>query len=242
MEHLAQVDPAEEIHTYWSSAFNLWNDALFHGQLPKVALTFTHKARALGFFRADALQSVDGCKAHMIAMNPRYFHVGDQHTHSVFVHELAHLWREELGPPNQKGGKGSRGYHDRIWCSKMIEIGLFPSHTGRPGGRQTGFQMMHYIVEGGLFEQSFSDVEAMLGNIVWKDTMPAEFNLDPIEKELEDVGVVAKSDNGKPPAPESKVKKDRIKFTCRHCGLNAWAKPSARIACVECECELGAAK
>lgn len=243
MQNTPQSDPADEIHSYWSTAFDLWNAGLFNDQLPKVALTFTRKARALGFFRPDALKDGDGNQAHMIAMNPQYFHVGDKYTHSVFVHEMAHLWRQVLGPPNRKGGKGSRGYHDKVWGSKMLDIGLQPSHTGRPGGRETGVQMMHYIVEGGLFDLLYPDVEMDLGGIVWKDTRPAKFSLDPIEKALDDIGVAPKTqEDGETPEPEKPRSKDRIKFSCRGCGLNAWAKPTARLACIECETEMTAAK
>ena len=36
-----------------------------------------------------------------------------------------------------------------------------------------------------------------------------------------------------PPNP-----KDRIKFTCSDCGLNAWAKPTALLKCAPCDAPL----
>lgn len=32
----------------------------------------------------------------------------------------------------------------------------------------------------------------------------------------------------------SRKKKDRLKFTCHSCGMNAWAKPTAKLTCTNC--------
>ena len=34
--------------------------------------------------------------------------------------------------------RSARSYHNREWARKIKEIGLQPSHTGFPGGRETG--------------------------------------------------------------------------------------------------------
>ena len=47
-----------------------------------------------------------------------------------------------------------RSYHDRQWAAKMKEIGLQPSTTGEPGGKETGQTVTHYIVKGGAFAQA----------------------------------------------------------------------------------------
>jgi hypothetical protein len=49
---------------------------------------------------------------------------------STLVHEQAHLWQHHFGKP----GRGR--YHNREWAAKMVEIGLIPSATGEPGGKQ----------------------------------------------------------------------------------------------------------
>lgn len=107
------------------------------------------------------MQNLEGRVVHEIAMNPQYFHIGDKEAHSTLVHEMVHAWREDFGELNRKGGKGSRGYHDKVWGRKMIEIGLIPSHSGHPGGRQTGTQMSHYIRKGGPFDLAFAEFEAL---------------------------------------------------------------------------------
>jgi hypothetical protein len=42
----------------------------------------------------------------------------------------------------------------------MKAIGLYPSNTGAPGGRETGHQMQHYIVSGGRFAEVFAALAA----------------------------------------------------------------------------------
>jgi hypothetical protein len=39
-----------------------------------------------------------------------------------------------------------RSYHDRQWAATMKEIGLRPSTTGEPGGKETGQSVTHYIL------------------------------------------------------------------------------------------------
>ena len=42
----------------------------------------------------------------------------------------------------------------------MKAVGLMPSNTGAVGGRETGQQMLDYILPGGPFELSFHRLEA----------------------------------------------------------------------------------
>jgi predicted SprT family Zn-dependent metalloprotease len=83
-----------------------------------------------------------------IALNPATFlDCTDREIVSTAVHEMVHQWQHMFGKP------GRRGYHNREWARKMVEIGLIPSHTGEPGGKQTGQRVSHHIEEGGLFDQ-----------------------------------------------------------------------------------------
>jgi hypothetical protein len=45
-------------------------------------------------------------------------------------------WLSHRTPPR-------RSYHDRQWAAKMKEIGLQPSTTGEPGGKETGSSVTH---------------------------------------------------------------------------------------------------
>ena len=229
-------DPTAEAHLYWSRAFDFWNEALFEGALPRPVITLSRTVHCMGYFRARAMANRAGETVHEIAMNPRYFHLGDKETHGTFVHELAHHWREVLGPLNAKGGKGAGGYHDIVWAYKMEELGLFPSDTGRPGGKRTGYSVSHYIVPGGRFESVFDGMAGDDSKIEWHDCAPLGMAKpqDEMSTLLDELGFVeAEAAGNETQAENTKAAKDRIKFSCA-CGLNAWAKPSAKLVCGFC--------
>jgi hypothetical protein len=76
----------------------------------------------------------------------------------------------------------------------MKSIGLQPSSTGMPGGKETGQHMSDYIIAGDAFEQSYDRLAATK----WK------LNLESAHRPGEQKG------------PSSKTK-----FTCSSCGQNA---------------------
>jgi hypothetical protein len=90
-----------------------------------------------------------------------------------------------------------------------VAIGLMPSNTGEPGGKRTGQQMTHYVIEGGPFDLAFR-------------TMPPAFLLP--------------WSSGRAPDPtgKPKAKKDKVKYTCPVCAANVWGKPDLVIVCGEC--------
>ena len=63
---------------------------------------------------------------------------------------MVHLWQHHFGKP------GRRGYHNKQWAAKMHEVGLIPSRTGKPGGKQTGQAVTHYIDENGRFAKAWN--------------------------------------------------------------------------------------
>ena len=84
-----------------------------------------------------------------IALNPAHF-AGRTPAEmlSTLVHEMAHLWQHHFGKPSRSG------YHNKEWAAKMREIGLIPTDTGQPGGKDTGQKVTHNIEEGGRFDQA----------------------------------------------------------------------------------------
>ena len=104
-----------------------------------------------------------------------------------------------------------QGYHNREWATHMVAIGLMPSDTGAPGGKQTGQQMSHYIIKGGPFDRSAETLLAQGFRLNWQS---ADFT----------------GQTGKTAKERSKTK-----FTCPSCGQNAWAKPDAALICGACE-------
>jgi hypothetical protein len=119
------------------------------------------------------------------------------------VHEMVHAWQQEHGKPPR------RCYHDREWADKMKEVGLYPSSTGEPGGKEIGQHMTHYIIECGPFRCVCAELLKSGWELGWES-----------------------------PAGLSKVSSissaSKTKFTCAHCKQNAWAKPLALLICGHC--------
>ncbi|MDH8410092.1 sprT domain-containing protein, partial [Klebsiella pneumoniae] len=68
------------------------------------------------------------------------------------VHEMVHLWQ------HHHGNVSRAGYHNVEWAEKMVSIGLIPSHTGAPGGKQIGQHMSHYVEPAGRFDKAANEL------------------------------------------------------------------------------------
>ena len=92
----------------------------------------------------------------------------------------------------------------------MHAVGLIPSDTGAPGGKETGQKVSHYIAGGGPFDKACTDLIrqgfAVRYVELWSD-------------------------------PEARKKKaaSKTKYTCPACGLNAWGKPDISLICGDCD-------
>lgn len=196
-------------------AYDHFNATLFDGRLPLALITLRNarKKGSLGYFspkrftpRSTLILDISGDKDSVdeIALIPETF-MGrtDREILGTLVHEMAHLWQFRLDKPPRAG------YHDRRWGMQMKQIGLYPSNTGEPGGKETGQQMDHFIVEGGPFAVACA---ALLDN-----------------------GFVLEYQSIRIEAAEKEKKKSKIKYSCPECEQNAWAKPEAKLICGECE-------
>jgi SprT-like family len=184
-------------------AFDHFNATLFDSKLPDVFITYQRRAHSYGYFSPDRFSGrVGEWGKHELALNPDGFigHTDEQIVRTL-VHEMVHVWQHALGKPP------ARGYHNKEWAAKMKAIGLQPSSTGMVGGKETGQQMMDYIIPDGPFTAAFAELAAT----GWR------LNLQSADRP------------GGKKAPSSKVKS-----TCPACGGNAWAKPDYQLACVAC--------
>lgn len=185
-------------------AFDFFNKELFEDQLPQVIINFSRQnPKSMGYFSGLRWEKGKDDKAHEISLNPVFFKRGLKDTYSTLVHDMVHLWHFEYGENPPKNG-----YHNKYWAEKMKQAGLYPSDTGVAGGKETGSNMSHYIVEGGAYDQCF-------------DRLPDTAKINYISLEQ---------------YKESKVKKDRskTKYTCASCEVNAWAKPDTKLFCGAC--------
>ena len=193
-------------------AYDHFNSVLFGSCLPQVLITLQRKSRARGYFSVNRFRRRDASRqwTHEVALNPDCFpHRSDEDVLSTLVHEMVHVYQQEHGHP----GRGR--YHNREWAAKMHSIGLMPSSTGEPGGRVTGDRVSHYILKGQSFDIACQGFLRQY-QLVWESA----------------VDEITSSSTARPIAAETK--QTRTKFTCPNCGLNAWAKPGARIDCHGC--------
>lgn len=192
-----------DTYKHLQAAFDYFNAELFDGALPAVMLTINASKRACyGYFYPERFVHVEtGAKAAEINVNADQFSRGLKDALSTLVHEMAHHWQAVVA-----GRVIKNGYHDKEWGDQMEAIGLMPSNTGEPGGKRTGRQMTHYIIEGGRYELAF-------------DAMPASIKLD--------WHGIAKAAAPKKKRPAA----NKTKFTCPKCGANAWGKPDIRLLC-----------
>ncbi len=206
-------------------AYNFFNDVFFRGALPQCILTYTHKKNCLGYFSPDRFERSNGELLAQLALNPHYLALrSDRDSLSTLTHEQVHVWRHYRAAGNGGRPYQTNGYHDRVWADRMEAIGLIPSDTGLPGGKRTGYRMSHYIVEGGPFDIACTELLASGFRINWHERV---------------ILYTATPGGDEPIEPDAK--KDRIKFTCPSCTLNAWAKPAARLTCTDCRVQMRAA-
>lgn len=204
------VKPTLEQFRKYQAAYDYFNHTLFGGKLAPCLLVFRDGKRkkdliVLGHFAWDRWANADGVTCHEISLNPECLHRPLVETMATLVHEMCHQWQQDHGTPPRAG------YHDREWAGKMTEVGLIPSDTGEPGGKQTGQRMTHYVERGGAFRKAF-------------EAMPDDIALPWVTGGLEPAA-----------KPEPAKNKNKVKYACTGCAANVWGKPGLSVVCGECE-------
>ena len=221
-------------HVDLDRAYEFFNRELFGGILPPCLITLQRHATAYGYFSSarfvnvvDATEVVDE-----IALNP--IHFARQMTPKVLatlVHEMAHLHQFHFGKP-------SRGrYHNKRWASKMIEIGLVPSSTGKPGGKTTGDRVGHFIRDGGPFDRTCQaflarDTATLFQDRAYWDVAVGE-------------GSSGEGPDGQRPGGDNAIRErerkaaSKTRYRCSTPGCQiAWAKRGSRLICAICDDEM----
>src|SRR6266436_5431259 len=188
----AYDNPTGAIYNDLVCAYDFFNELLFDNQLPRCLITMQRKNKTYGYFSRERFISRDEQDiTDEIALNPAHFRERtDEQILSTLVHEMVHLWQFHLGKPSRGG------YHNREWAERMKALGLMPSDTGEPGGRQTGQRVSHYIVPEGAFAVACGELLSLGVDIRY------------VEKT-----VVARN--------VAKKAASKTKYTCPSCGLNA---------------------
>lgn len=138
-----------KLHCQLHALFDYFNTELFEGRLPRALITLQRKKDAGGYYWHQKFRKAEGGRIDEIAMNPSLFGRSTiAFLASILVHEMVHMEQAYFGKP------GKNGFHNAEWGQMMKRVGLNPSNTGRPGGRQTGTRMSHYVIKGGAFERA----------------------------------------------------------------------------------------
>lgn len=223
--------PTAEAYGQLNGVYDYFNKTLFKGKLLRPVLTLTRNPRVGGYFCAGAFQNLEGSVAHELSLNPFYIDLfGDDGFYAVLVHEMCHLARYEIGGLNRKRQRrDAPGYHSAVWGSQMQAVGLMPSHTGKPGGRRTGYSMSHYVIKGGPFDLACRELLISGERINWRGVWPG-LTTRPAGPEAP-----ASREPGTALAP---ARNTRTRFICPVCDVKAWSRASARLACTDCDTPL----
>jgi ribosomal protein L37AE/L43A len=202
--------PTHRTYTSLDAAYDHFNRELFAGQLPQCLITMQRHKGAYGYFSGERFASTDNPEdvTDEIALNPAHFASRPTAgTLSTLAHEMAHLWQHHFGTPSRGG------YHNQQWAAKMREIGLMPSDTGQPGGKETGQKVTHYVEPQGRFEQACTTFLATGTAFLYHD----------------------RAGEGTAAVTRKKKAASKTKYSCPGCDLNAWAKPDANLWCGDCQ-------
>lgn len=208
--------PTRQSYEEFQQAYVYFNQRLFAGVLPDCLITMQRRANSLGYFCYRRFESSKnpGERTDEIALNPSHFaERTETGVLSTLVHEMAHLWQCHYRKHPRPG------YHSRQWADRMITLGLYPSNTGEPGGKETGYRMTHYIVEGGPFDRECRKLLADGFRLSWLENMDLFGESRPEAYKAE---------------PGLTDNRNRWKYRCPGCGLNVWGKPHALVACGAC--------
>jgi hypothetical protein len=205
-------------------AYAYFNRTLFHKKLPACVMTLGRAGRVrwIGGMASHVwFQEGEEDRIHQITLDSRLFAYEIMEVYGTLVHEMVHLWQTENGQPSKNA------FHNREWAFKMREVGLIPSETGKPGGKEIGENVSHYIEEGGRFEKAFSK-------------MPKSCRYELTTRssdELYPAAVMTPLPKKSQASPKSRRRSSTGKTTyvCPKCGQRAYGGQKLMINCGVCE-------
>lgn len=214
--------PTTDTAAAFQHAYDVFNRKLYKGELPQCMITLRTFGKARGYFSPDRFIDITTVSTtHEIALDPRQF-VDRTAVEilSTLAHEMAHLWQQVHGSPSRNG------YHNTEWGDKMKAIGLHPSDTGAPGGKETGQRMTHYIMEDGRFLKVATELVASgKFQATWADVV----GLFMVEPDKVDPKLVAAV-----PTRARKVSTagQRTKYICPACANATWGRAGLKLWCL----------
>lgn len=191
-----------ELGATCQAMYDFFNRELFGGELKgELIVSISYHTKALGYFKPDAYKHGERV-IHELVLNPSYFNRPQEAIHGTLVHEMCHEQRHYVKPY-------TTGYHCRLWATMMKNVGLYPSDTGQPGGKEIGNKVSHYVIEGGPFQ---SASRALLAT-----------------------GIELKLKGRERTDRDDKKRASKSTFYCRRCGQKAYGKPDSTLICGDCK-------
>ena len=216
----AALSPTESTYNAFQAAYDHFNLKLFQNGLPPCLITLSRRdRRTYGHFSPARFQEINGQRrTDEIAMNPQHFLERPMaEVLSTLAHEMTHLWQAHFGKPSRSS------YHNKEWGKKMKEVGLYPSSTGQPDGKETGQHMSHYTIENGPFDSASSSLLSDGFRLAWGELMSR------VKKKHRDLD------------GEDDDRTNRVKYSCPQCSVNVWGKPNLSVFCGVCKVQFKAA-
>lgn len=245
MESAKESSPTLDFYAQLQRAFDHFNEQLFDGKLPPCLITLRSSYRHYGYHHADRFVNKQGQTLDELGLHPGFFTLRPvEEVLSYLVHEMVHHWQDRLGQPSKSNA------HNKEWAQKMREVGLEPSSTGLPSGKDTGQSMSHYIQPDGRFIKSCRELLANGFELHWFDRyVPrAQDTAEARQEALKEAGVAVEVSpvpvQEIAPLPEGKAllvtpplarEVDRVKYVCAGCGAKAWAASDVVIVCGSCD-------
>lgn len=240
--------PTKDLYSLFDLIYDFYNANLFDGTLPNCMFVIVRKNGTFGYYIPKKWINKESEKTDEIAINPLMFGKFPlMEILQTIVHEMTHLWQENLGTPPR------RGYHDKEWGNKMESIGLMPSSTGQIGGNKTGQQMMDYPIIDGLFEIKTKElINTDVFSKLWLDVSTPYiggindiFDTIMIENNNETFSIInslsSAAHHSESPTEIKNIKpiknlsdKSKVKYTCKNCNFNVWGKLGLIIICGSC--------
>ena len=237
--------PTNELYGSLQHIYDHFNQQLFNNNLPEVIFTTQRKKNVAGYFSQNRWLSNVGDKCHEISVNPQY--VASSSLMELFqtiVHEQCHLSQYINGKPSRNG------YHNKEFSKIMIEVGLMPSTTGRPGGAKTGQNMSDYPLHNGKFLKSCQSlIESGEFELKWADRF--KNTIQDCDEDLPEwttdmnvntASILAGSATGMfegdfvTPMEAQVVKK--TSYQCPECKIKAFGGKSLKLLCMKCDKEM----
>jgi predicted SprT family Zn-dependent metalloprotease len=202
--------PTLEMSDDLQNLFDQFNWQLFGRCLKNAMVVLQRKPRSYGYFSPQRYNELTGKTSDEIALNPVYINT------RPLLDTLATLVACMVCMQQYTYGKPSRsGYKNREWAQMMKAVGLVPSSTGAPGGKETGYSVSYYIDPQGKFAGVAQKLIERGLKIRWGD-IPAGGSAD---------GPAGRSGASNPKSGK------RVKYVCPECGRNAQSSHDASFLC-----------